>query len=134
MGKKQLVTQLVEDIISGAADGSAKITAQMIVERLSDEGYLVLGYGDVDVDKVVMKFSDTFGTTRVHKTDRYAAARLVKAHGSQAVCGIIGLLGANSHEKYAPVVGSVTQLEDKFVQVLAFLRKLNTDDGVIDVG
>ena len=112
-------TYIIE-IISGIVD---KQSAEMIVERLEEEGVLHLGYGDADVDKVVTKFVDTFGTTKTSKLDRFAAHRLTRRYGSQAVVGIIGLLGAMSQEKYAPTVGSIAQLEDKWVSVLNFLRK-----------
>lgn len=119
----ELVTQIVGD----------KLTAEMVVERLMEEGVLVIGYGDADIDKVVQKFTDTFGTTKVSKTDRFAANRLVRKYGSQSVVGIIDLLAKNSGEKYAPVVGSVVQLEAKWVNVLSFLRNKGKDDEVIQV-
>jgi hypothetical protein len=114
----ELVTQIVGD----------KPTAEMVVERLMEEGLLVLGYGDADIDKVVEQFKLTFGTTKVSKYDRFAAGRLVKKYNSQAIVGIIGLLGQHRDEKYAPVVGSITQLEDKIVSVLHFLRNLDKDE------
>ena len=121
MSKIKYVLDFVEQIVGD------KVKAQMVVERLTDEGLLHLGYGDADVDIIINKFTDTFGTTKVTKTDRWAAQRLAKKYGSQAIVGIVGLLGKHSQEKYAPVVGNVTQLEEKIVNVLSFLR--NTDGG-----
>lgn len=116
----EVVAQLVKD----------KPTAVMVVERLMEEGLLNLGYGNADVDMVVMKFSDTFGTTKTSKQDRFAAHRLTQKYGSQAVCGIIQLLADNSTLKYAPVVGSITQIEAKWVNVLNFLRNIKTDETI----
>jgi hypothetical protein len=127
--KRQWVVELVQQTVSCDVP-----TAEMLVDRLMEEGLLNLGYGDADIDAVVQKFTDTFGTTKVSKYDRFAARRLTTKYGRQAVCGIIDLLGSLSTEKYAPVVGSITQLEDKWVSVLNFLRKQNGKNEVVDVG
>lgn len=107
-------------------------TAELLVDRLIEENLLNLGYGDPDVDAVVTKFSETFGTTKTSKYDRFAARRLTTKYGRQAVCGIIELLASSSTEKYAPIVGSIAQLEDKWVSVLNFLRKQKGEE-LIDV-
>ena len=117
------------EVLTGIVD---KTTAEMIVERLTEEGLLNMGYGDADVDRVLEKFSSTFGTTKTSKQDRFAANRLARKYGSQAVCGIIQLLADNATEKYAPVLNSVTELEGKFVSVLSFIRKLK-DNTIIDI-
>lgn len=117
MSRLQYITDMITSIVGD------KIKAEMVVERLRDEGLLVLGYGDVDIDQVVDKFSVTFGTTRTSKYDRFAANRLTAKYGSMAVCGIIGLLGAASESKYAPVVNTITELEAKWPSVINFIRK-----------
>lgn len=114
--RRDYIVKFVTDIIGD------KVKADMVVERLQDEGLLVLGYGNSDVDRIVDKFKETFGTTKVSKYDRFAAQRLTSKYGSQAVVGIIGLLAEHNNEKYAPIVGSVSQLEEKLVSVLHFLR------------
>jgi hypothetical protein len=101
----------------------SKQTAEAVVERLTDEGLLVYGYGNADIDKVVEAFTETFGTTKTSKPDRWAANRLVNKYGSQAVVGVVRLLGQHQGEKYAPVVNNVVQVEEKWVQILTFLRK-----------
>lgn len=98
-------------------------TAEMLVDRLTEEGLLKLGYGDADVDRVVTAFADAFGTTKVSRMDRFAANRLVRKYGAQSVVGIVQLLAQRSTEKYAPVVNSVVDLENKFVSVRNFLAK-----------
>lgn len=105
-----------------------KEIAEDIVVRLGDEGVLSLGYGEPEVDKIVEKFTTTFGTTKTSKQDRWAAHRLAQKYGAQAVTGIIGLLGNLSHEKYAPVCNSVSELESKWVSVLSFLRAEKGDE------
>lgn len=127
MSKKAWVVEL----IAKTADVS-KITAELVVDLLMEEGLLHLGHGNADIDIVVQKFTDTFGTTKVSRQDRWAANRLVTKYGSQAVVGIVDLLAKHSTEKFAPVVNSVAQLEEKMPSVLNFLRNLNTDE-VIDV-
>lgn len=112
---RKYITEAVAKIVG-------KEKAEQVLDLLSDEGVLHIGYGNADIDIVVKKFTDTFGTTKVSKYDRYAAKRLTNKYGRQAIVGIIQLLAENSNEKYAPVVGSITQLEEKIVSVLNFLR------------
>lgn len=118
MRNKQWVSQL----IAGVA-GIDRPTADAVVERLMDEGLLHLGYGDADVDKIVETFISTYGTTKTSRQDRWAANRLSQKYGSQAVCGIIQLLGKRSTERYAPLPRNVADLEDKWVSVLNFVRQ-----------
>lgn len=108
--------------------GGDIVSAEMIVDRLLEEGLLVVGYGDADVDSIVVKFTDTFGTTKTSKQDRYAARRLANKYGSKSVCGIIQLLADNSSNQYVPIPNSVAQLEDKWVSILNFLRNLKQDE------
>lgn len=131
--RKDWVVGLIAQIVRGAPTEAASKTAEMIVERLMEEGLLVIGYGDKDVERVVQKFTDSFGTTKTSRQDRWAAHRLARKYGSQAVCGIIQILAENSTEKYAPVVGSITQLEEKWVSVLRFVRKQTEEDKEVDI-
>lgn len=100
-----------------------RLTAEMVIDRLQENGYLQLGYGNGDVDTIVGAFKDTLGTTKVSRPDRYAANRLAKKWGATSVVGIIKLYANLRDDDYAPVIGSVTQLEDKWVNVLTFIRK-----------
>lgn len=131
MSKRDWVVGLIANMLN-TNPTTAVQEAEMIVDRLMEEGLLHLGYGDADIDIVVETFTDTFGTTKVSKPDRWAANRLVKKYGSQSVVGIIRLLGQGSTEKFAPVVNSVADLETKWVSVLNFLRKQKGDE-VIDI-
>lgn len=124
--RKDYVVDLIDSVIGD------KVKSVMLVERLMDEGLLVLGYGNADVDRIVDKFKETFGTTKVSKYDRFAAGRLAKKYGSQAIVGIIDLLAGLQTEKYAPVTNSVVQLEEKLPSILNFLRKQRGEE-VIDV-
>jgi hypothetical protein len=125
MGKRAWVVEIVQSVTRCDVP-----TAEMLVERLTEEGVLHLGYGDADIDRVVDKFTETFGTTKVSKQDRWAANRLVKRYGAQSVVGIVSLLGQMSTERYAPVVNSVADLETKWVSVLNFLRKQKGEEEI----
>lgn len=116
-----LITEITED----------KVKSGAILAVLEAEGVAHLGYGEPEVDQILTKFKHTFGNTKTTKYDRFAAHRLAQKYSPQAVSGIIDLLGQKSQEKYAPVVGSVVQLEEKWVSVLNFLRK--QDDEVIQL-
>ena len=115
--KKEYVIELITNIVKD------KPTAEMIVDRLMEEDLLNLGYGNSDIDAVVIQFSETFGTTKTSKYDRFAAKRLTEKYGRDSIVGIIQLLGKRKSEKYCPVVGNISQLEEKIVSVMNFLRK-----------
>ena len=120
--RKQYIIDLIATIVKD------KPTAEMVVERLEEEGLLVLGYGNSEIDNVVQKFTDTFGTTKTSKYDRFAADRLTKKYGSQAICGIIGLMGEHGSEQFAPHLNNLSELENKLPSVLLFLRKQRGDE------
>jgi len=121
----------VADIIVSV--GVDKTTADMIVERLEEEGVLHLGYGDADVDSIVETFTSIFNVSKTSRKDRWAAARLAKTHGTTTVQVVIRLLQQNSNLPYAPVVNNLTELENKFQSVLSFLRKNSSQGEVIQV-
>ena len=117
MEKKQDAIKAITPIVGSI------ITAELVIDRLNESGYMQLGYGNGDVDNVVSTFSETFGTTKVSRADRFAASRLSKKYGAQSVTGIIKRYASLADDQYAPVIGSVTQLEDKWVNVMSFIRK-----------
>jgi hypothetical protein len=119
--------QIVHTIV-----GSESI-AEMVIDRLTDEGVLQLGYGNADIDAVINCFKEQFGTTSASKYDRYAAKRLAERHGTQVVCVAIQVLADMREEPYAPGVRSVQQLEQKWVNVVNFIRKQSQESEVIDV-
>lgn len=126
------VVEMIAQIVQDSPTSAAPKTAEIIVERLKEEGLLHIGHGNADIDKVVVAFADSFGTTRTSKYDRYAARRLVAKYGTDSVCGIIKMLAEKSGGKYYPVVNDISQLERKFVSVLNFLRSDKKTDGVVD--
>lgn len=119
--RKEYIIELITSIVKD------KPTAEMVVERLQEEGLLVLGYGNSEIDNVLQKFADTFGTTKISKYDRFAANRLVKKYGDKALIGVIDLYGKNIQERFAPRVNSVSELENKMPSILLFLRGLNDE-------
>lgn len=118
MSRRDWVVELVASVA-----GVDKPTASSVVERLMEEGLLTLGYGDTEVEKIVETFSQVFGTTKISRQDRYAAHRLAKKYTAQAVCGIISILGQLREERFAPTVGNVAELEEKWVKVENFVRR-----------
>lgn len=121
MNKRQYVIDMIARMLNTE---HPEIDAEAITDRLLEEGLLHLGYGDADIDIVIQKFADNFGTTKTSRQDRWAANRLVTKYGRQAIVGIIDLLAQNSTEKFAPVVNTLAQLEEKFPSVLNFLRNI----------
>lgn len=127
MERKAAALALVEAIVKD------KPTAELVLERLQDEGFLHLGYGKAEVDQVVGQFKELFGNTKTTAADRAAANRLATAHTAQAVMGVMKILAGLQHDRFAPTVGSVKQLEDKWVNVLSFIRKQQQVNEVVDV-
>lgn len=121
MRQRSWVIEILQTIVGD------KATAEMVVDRLNEEGLLHLGYGDADIDMILEAFSEAFGTTKVTRYDRYAANRIAKKYSSQAICGIIRLLAESRSQKFAPVVNSVVQLEEKLPSIINFLRDKNTE-------
>lgn len=115
--KRQMVVDTLTRILGDVS------TAETVVQVLQDEGWLNVGYGDQEVEQILAKFKDTYGTTKVTNSDRFAANRLAKQYGGRAVCGIIELLGGAVGEQFVPVVNNVVELENKWVSVLSFVRK-----------
>lgn len=124
MNRRQYIVEMIAKLIEDS------IKAELVVERLEEEGVLHLGYGDADIDIVLESFVQAFGTTKTSKNDRWAANRLVKKYSAQAVVGIINLLAANTTQKYAPVPNSVVQLEEKWVSILNFLRSIKGNEEI----
>jgi hypothetical protein len=81
----------------------------------------------------VQAFSEAFGNTKTTKYDRFAANRLSSKYGSTVICKAIELLAEAGDEPYVPVVGSVAQLETKWVSVLTFIRKRAQNNSMVDI-
>lgn len=127
--KKDAITAIIPIV-------GSKVTAELVIERLYEAGYLQLGYGNKDVDNIVSTFQETFRTTKTSRADRYAADRLAKLHGAQAVSSLIKLYATMNNDEYAPVISNVKQLEDKWINVVSFIRKKaqkQQDEEVIQV-
>lgn len=122
--RKEYIIDLIMKVVRD------KPTAEMVLEVLQAEGLLVLGFGNSEIDNVVQKFVDTFGTTKTTKYDRFAASRLVKKYGDSPVCNIIDLLGKASTQKYAPRVNNISDLESKMPSILIFLRGAKGDETI----
>ena len=98
--------------------------AERIAQKLTDEGLLVVQYGNQEINTVVDAFKRAFGTTKATKYDRYAAKRLINKHGAESVVAAIDILAANQDAKYCPTVRSVAQIEDKWVSIVRFINGL----------
>jgi hypothetical protein len=96
--------------------------ATQIVDQLIEDGLLPLTMaGQPDVAAIIDQFQLAFHTTAPNKTDRFAAARLAKRHGSATVVYIIQEFSKRTNEKYAPTINNVTQLEQKWPTIVRFV-------------
>ncbi len=86
---------------------------------------------DKNVQSVLDAFSEAFGTTKASRYDRYAAKRLYVKY-EEDIIKIIDALAACATDKYAPVVNSVSQLEEKLPQIAKFL-KTKSENGMINL-
>ena len=128
MERKKYAIELVQSLVKGD-----KAVAETIIERLQDEGLLHLGYGKAEVDQIVGEFKERFNTSRITQQDRRAAHRLANTHTAQAVVQIIRMLADSSGEQYAPSVNNVAQLEEKWVNVINYLRRKTQETEVISL-
>lgn len=83
-----------------------------------------------EVQKVVDAFQGAFGTTKVSKWDRFAASRLSKKYGADNIAQIITILAQHQGDKYTPVVNSIRQLEEKWVNVSNFFSRIQENQEV----
>lgn len=127
MERKEYAIKVILDVVKD------RPTAEMVLERLQDEGLLHLGHGNTDIDQVVGAFQETFGNTKTTRYDRFAANRLTTKYGAQSVVGVIKLLSSLKDDQYVPVVSNVAQLEDKWVAILNFVRKKGQSGEVIEI-
>ncbi len=68
-----------------------------------------------------------------NKTQRSALERLVKKHGHEEIKKVIETLPMISKEKYAPVITTPLQLEDKLGRLIIFMRNKKKSDVSISV-
>lgn len=90
-------------------------------------------YGNPDIATVVEAFKKAFGTTKVSRYDRYAAKRLAEKHTADKVVHLINALAAGADDQYAPSINSVSQLEEKLVSVVQFVKKKIDSNKVINI-
>ena len=118
--RKEEALRIVESIVND------RPTAEAVLERLQEENFLHLGYGDRDVDLIVDTFTELFGTTKTTKHDRFAAGRLARSEGygfAEGVVGLMKLYRQYADQQYAPSAASVAEFEDKLPKIVMFLRK-----------
>lgn len=107
------------DLVTSIIGNRTKALA--IVEALVDAGYIQPKRGNTEVQVIIDCFKRVFGTTSHSRYDRYAASRLANLHSAPTVCDIIETLGQKRHEQFCPLVGSISELEKKWVAVQRFL-------------
>jgi hypothetical protein len=120
MNRKNYVLQLIVDIVGD------KPTAEMVYERLDEEGFLHIGYGDAEIDRITKTFAELWGTTKTSRFDRFAATRLARAErygGAEGIVGLMKLFITMQSDKYAPSVSTVQQFEEKLPAIVVFMRK-----------
>lgn len=114
--RRDYVSSLITPIIGN------KDIADEVIDVLVKEDLLTLQYGNSDVSDIVDTFKEAFGITKTTKYDRFSAKRLADKHGSESIVQIIKLIAQRSGEQFCPTIGSVQQLESKWVSVIRFLR------------
>lgn len=88
-------------------------------------------YGNPDINKIIDSFKTQFGTTNATRYDRFAAHRLAKKYGADEIVKIIEVLRAHLTDDYCPVIGSVSQLDRKIVNVMVFFKRVKEDERII---
>jgi transposase len=80
-----------------------------------------------DVQAVVEAFKESFGTTTTSRYDRFAAKRLSDKHGTDNIVKIIKVLAQHTGDKYTPSVNGVRQIEEKWVNIAAFFKRMQAE-------
>lgn len=114
--RRDYVLSLITPVIGN------KDIANDVVDVLVKEDLINIHYGNEDVSEIVNTFKEVFGITKTSKYDRFAAKRLADKHGTDSIVQIIKLIAQRSSEQFCPTIGSVQQLETKWVSVIRFLR------------
>jgi len=74
----------------------------------------------IDLFKVV---NPSYSKLFANKTQRIACERMIKLHGFKKLDELINVLPSLNQDKYAPVITTPVQLEDKFGQLIAYGQK-----------
>lgn len=74
----------------------------------------------IDLFKVI---NPSYSKLFANKTQRSACERMLKLHGIQKLQGLIEILPDCNRDKYAPVITTPVQLEDKLGQLIAYGQK-----------
>lgn len=131
MTKREIAIASVSNILTSWIGTHDLDVAIPIVDQLIMDGIISLAYaGDPDVSAAVDQFQIMFHTTAPLKTDRFAASRLTKRHGLATVLFFIQQLGNRRTEKFAPVVNSLTQLEQKWPSIEKFIGTEGRKEGL----
>ena len=120
----------MNDLLKVIGQFTDDTTAARIAEALVDAGYVTLKFGDKDVSAVVEAFKAAFGTTGSNRYDRYAAKRLTGRYSVLEIKRVISVLAEHQGDQYCPVIGSVLQLEQKWVSVGRYLTRLQSDSEI----
>lgn len=86
-----------------------------------------------DVQAIIDAFVEQFGVTKTTQYDRWAAKRLYTKHGSENIVAIIKALAHYADDKYCPVIGSVSQIEKKWVNIAKFLKAKSEGSEIMDL-
>ena len=90
-------------------------------------------YGNPEINTLLKAFSDTFGTTKTSRFDRYAAKRLITKHGADKILTLISELRKMAESKFAPSVNNVSDIETKWVQIIKFLGTQQEENQEIEL-
>ena len=113
-GEMGSISNIEEKVISKEESNTSEETSQVVEV--------------IDSFKVVNpSYSKLFANT----TQRAAANRMLKAHGFEKVKKMIALLPTSNLDKYAPVITTPLQLEDKMGQLATFWQKKKNNQPII---
>jgi hypothetical protein len=119
--KKQLtLTEDKQYVLSGGL-ATAKIEESRIEEKSREEHRTSEETSQVNpLIELFKEVNPSYSKLFANKTQRGSAERLLKTHGLPKLSGLIKLLPQMNGDKYAPVITTPVQLEDKFGQLIAY--------------
>ena len=98
-----------------------------IIRLIEQDSYSEQSSPSKDIVEVIEAFkvvNPSYKKYFGNKTQRVATQRLIKEHGKVKILSVIDFLTQSNKEKYAPIITTPLQLEDKFGALIAWSEKL----------
>lgn len=105
----------------------ARKRQESILEALKAIGAPLPDKRNKDIQLIIDTFVNASGVTKTSKWDRFAAKRLADKHGAENIAQLIEVYFKLPPGQYKPSIASIRQLEEKWVNVGAYMQKQSVE-------